>query len=201
MQKGKTKLKYDEVRDLLSLPNPEFPKYASQLINLANIYSQATRPKNVGQMSELMKEFKANGGKTFEDWKKWYLSKYPNAIDEATKKIMEKINDFKKVLNELDEKTIRKWVEDLILVKTFMGLNLQEAILKKVAEEMGKSYRLSTPDEESKGIDGYIGDIPVSIKPSSYLQEKHLKEELKGKIIIYQKKKNEIEIDYSDLLR
>ncbi|WP_456374874.1 MjaI family restriction endonuclease [Methanocaldococcus sp.] len=70
MQDGKTKLKYDEVRDLLSLPNPEFPKYVSQLINLANIYSQATRPKNVGQMSELMKEFKANGGKTFEDWKK-----------------------------------------------------------------------------------------------------------------------------------
>ncbi|CAB3288658.1 protein of unknown function [Methanocaldococcus lauensis] len=35
MQDGKTKLKYDEVRDLLSLPNPEFPKYASQLINLA----------------------------------------------------------------------------------------------------------------------------------------------------------------------
>ena len=132
MQDGKTKLTFEEVRNLLSLPSPKFPKYASQLINLANIYSQATRPKNVGKMSELMKEFKASGGKTFEEWKEWYLSKYPNAIDEATKKIMDKLNEFKKVLDELDEGTIRIWVEDLILVKTFIGLNLQEAILKKL---------------------------------------------------------------------
>jgi len=29
------------------------------------------------------------------------------------------------------------------------------------------NYRLAEPDEESKGIDGYIGDIPVSIKPNT----------------------------------
>lgn len=37
-------------------------------------------------MSELIKEFRKTGGRTFEDWKKWYLQKYPNAIDEATEK-------------------------------------------------------------------------------------------------------------------
>ncbi|EHP88845.1 MjaI family restriction endonuclease [Methanotorris formicicus] len=99
-----------KLENLLSLSSPKFPKYSSQLINLANMYSHATRSKNVGQMSGLMKEFKENGGRTFEDRKKWYLSKYPNAIDEATKKIMKKINEFKKVLNEIDEEIIRNWV-------------------------------------------------------------------------------------------
>jgi len=55
----------------------------------------------------------------------------------------------------------------LVLVKTFIGLKFQEAILKKVASIMGKTYRLTKPEEEAKGIDGFIGDIPVSIKPST----------------------------------
>ena len=35
----------------------EFPKYTTQLINLANQNAGGTRPRVVGQMSELIKEF------------------------------------------------------------------------------------------------------------------------------------------------
>jgi hypothetical protein len=35
---------------------PEFPKYTTQLMNLANQNAQGTRPRVVGQMSELIKE-------------------------------------------------------------------------------------------------------------------------------------------------
>jgi len=35
----------------------DFPKYTSQLINWANQNAQGTRPKIVGQMSELFPEF------------------------------------------------------------------------------------------------------------------------------------------------
>ncbi len=35
----------------------EFPKYTTQLMNLANQNSQGTRPKVVGQMSDLIQEF------------------------------------------------------------------------------------------------------------------------------------------------
>lgn len=34
----------------------EFPKYTSQLINLANQNAQGSRPKTVGQLSELFPE-------------------------------------------------------------------------------------------------------------------------------------------------
>ena len=48
----------------------EFPKYTTQLMNLANQNSQGTRPNLVGQMSELIQEF---GGKKYDDWVIWYL--------------------------------------------------------------------------------------------------------------------------------
>ncbi|WP_200956733.1 MjaI family restriction endonuclease [Thermococcus barophilus] len=204
--RGIIEITFEEERDPLKLPpKPELPKYSSQLINLANQFAQGTRPKVVGQTSELIREFRKNGGRTFEEWKEWYLKKYPKAIDEATRKIWDMLGKFKEALEHLNEEDVRKWVEDLVLVKTYEGLMLQEAILKKVAEEVGAGYRLATPEEESKGIDGIIilknREISVSIKPKTYvMQEKHLPEELKGYLIVYEKKKNKIVIDYSRLL-
>ncbi len=205
-KKGIIEITFEEEREILELPpKPELPKYASQLINLANIFSQGTRPKVVGQMSELIKEFRKSGGRTFEDWKKWYLQRYPNAIDEATEKIWNMINNFKETLELLKKDDVRNWVEDLVLTKTYEGLMLQDAILKKVAEELGGNYRPATIEEESKGIDGVIiiddKEIPVSIKSKTYVnQEKHLSEELRGYLIVYEKKKNKIVVDYSELL-
>ena len=206
INKGIIEITFEEEREILELPpKPELPKYSSQLINLANLFSQGTRPKVVGQMSELIKEFRKSGGRTFEDWKKWYLQKYPNTIDEATEKIWNMLNNFKETLEQLKKDDVRKWVEDLVLIKTYEGLMLQDVILKKVAEELDSNYRFATIEEEAKGIDGIIiidnKEIPVSIKPKSYvMQEKHLLEELKGHLIIYEKKKNKIVIDYSNLL-
>lgn len=95
---------------------------------------------------------------------------------------------------------IEQWVSDLVIVKTFAGLRFQEAILRKGAEIMGTDYRLSNPDEESKGIDGYIGDIPVSIKPQTYKAKPSLPEHIPIKILFYQKIDDGIEVDYSEIL-
>jgi hypothetical protein len=51
-----------------------FPKYTTQIINLANQNVQGTRPKVVGQMSELIHEIPE---KTFKTWMSWYLENYP----------------------------------------------------------------------------------------------------------------------------
>ena len=68
------------------------------------------------------------------------------------------MKDMKQVLQPIDNEIIREWVEDLVIVKTYAGLRFQEAIIKKLAELEGKNYRLAEPGEESKGIDGYIGE-------------------------------------------
>lgn len=186
------KIPYSDIETIIAGEKEKLPKYFSQIINLLNQNAQATRPNIVGQLSELIQECPH---RTFEGWRKWYLTKYPDAIDNATDKIVAKMNDMKQVLQPIDRKIIRNWVEDLVIVKTYAGLRFQEAIIKKLAELEGKDYRLAEPDEESKGIDGYIGEEPVSIKPESYDSMKMLPEIINARIIHYTKGKDGILVE------
>ncbi|MBS3076148.1 MjaI family restriction endonuclease [Candidatus Pacearchaeota archaeon] len=173
-----------------------FPKYTTQIINLANQNSQGTRPKVVGQLSDLIQKCPH---KEYEKWQKWYLEQQPEAIDNATDKIFEMIKNFKESINKIDKEMVRKWVKDLVIDKTFIGLKFQEAILKRVAKLKNTNYKLSTPQEESKGIDGFIGNIPVSIKPITYKTKNMLREKIEVKFIFYEKKKDGINVDISCL--
>jgi ribosomal protein S19 len=191
----KLKMRNEEVTQLLEADVVSFPKYATQLINLANQNAQGTRPDVVGQMSELIQEFR---GRKLEEWEKWYLSSHPEAIERAKTKIMQMIENFKQVITKIDEEMIRAWVKDLVIVKTFVGLKFQEAILKRVAAYTGKSYRTSGPEEEARGVDGYIGDHPVSIKPQTYESKQMLPESIGVQIIYYDKVKDGINIFFEE---
>jgi hypothetical protein len=154
-------------------------------------------PKIVGQMSELIKEFT---GRTLQEWEQWYMEKEPEAIKVATDKIMKMLQNFRETLSNIDRKLVQQWVYGLVVVKAFIGLRFQEAILKKGAEIKGTSYRLAGPEEESKGIDGYIGDLPVSIKPHTYEVKAALSERIAVKIIYYRKLKDGLEVDFGEIL-
>lgn len=144
-------------------------------------------------MSDLIQEFE---GKTFEEWAIWYQERYSDAIEKATDKVFEMVESFKKSIELIDKRLISEWVEDLVLNKTFAGLNFQEAILKKVAESKKTTYKFSTKEEESKGIDGYIDTIPVSIKLSTYKTQNHLLENISANMIFYDKKKDGLVIGF-----
>ena len=146
-------------------------------------------------MSELIQEFR---GKKLEEWGKWYLSSHPEAIEKAKTKIMQMIENFRQVITKIDEEMIRAWVKDLVIVKTFVGLKFQEAILKRVAAHTGKSYMTSDPEEEARRIDGYIGDYPVSIKPQTYESKQMLPESIGVQIIYYEKVKDGINIFFDE---
>lgn len=183
----KIRLRKAEIQEALNVPTYDFPKYTTQLMNIAGQNSQATRPPTVGQMSELIKEFP---GKTFEDWIIWYQKQYPDAIDNATDKIILMIENFKTASLKIDRTLVRSWVEDLVFGKTFTGLKFQEAILRKLAEIKSCGYRLAEPDEESQGIDGFVGEKAVSIKPNTYNTLPNLPESIEVKKIYYEKKKD-----------
>lgn len=191
------KIPNSEILSLLEADTVTFPKYATQIINLANQNAQGTRPSVVGQMSELIQEFK---GSKLKDWEKWYLNNHPEAIKIATNKIFEMIENFKDVMTQIDKDMIESWVRDLVIVKTFVGLKFQEAILKKVANHFKMSYKLAEPSEESQGIDGYIQNIPISIKPISYMAKKSLSEKIEVSKIYYEKVKDGIKITFDDKL-
>jgi len=175
----------------------EFPKYTTQILNIANRNAQGTRPKIVGQMTDLIQEFPH---KTFDEWKKWYLSKMPSAIDDSTEIVSKMVSNMGDAHKKIDEKMIREWIEDLVLVKTYTGLMLQKIILEKISTMTKKKYRLATPKEESKSIDGFVGNMPISIKPTTYKLEKQLPEIIDVPIIYYEIDKNEIKIEIDDKL-
>lgn len=192
----KLKLSNEEIRKYLDIDSPEFPRYTTQLLNLANQNAQGTRPRIVGQMSELIQHFT---GQKLSEWEQWYLKRNPDAIKMATEKVLQMVENLRDAIKKIDRVMVEKWIRDLVVVKTFMGLRFQEAILKRGAEIKGVDYRLSDSAEESKGIDGYIGDIPVSIKPSTYKIKAALPEEIAVKIIYYEKVNNGIEVDYEQI--
>jgi hypothetical protein len=180
------------VEDIIG-KNTEFPKYTTQIMNLANQNAQGTRPKVVGQMSDLIEECPKG---TYEQWVNWYSQRMPQAVDEATEKVFEMIRNLASAITLIDKELVRKWVEDLVLTKTFTGFCFQESILKAVAKRKWVQYRRSTPEEESKFIDGYIGDIPVSIKPVTYKTKGMLHENINVKLIYYEKLKDGIRVEY-----
>ncbi|MBQ7897046.1 MAG: MjaI family restriction endonuclease [Clostridia bacterium] len=176
-----------------------FPKYTSQLINWANQNAQGTRPVVVGQMSELFPEFMdSESDITIENWRDWYTQKYPEAFEKATDKIYAQVQNLREAIQLIDREMVEQWVEDLVIYKTFNGLYVQKAILASLAERKGTTYRLATPEEESVGIDGYVGDVPYSIKPDTYKTMNRLSETINVKMIYYTKKKTGLTIEVEE---
>lgn len=72
---AKSKIKFNDVSSANGTQKIQLPKYSSQVINLANGYSKATRPANVGQVSEDIKTFRDDEtliGYTNQDWINWH---------------------------------------------------------------------------------------------------------------------------------
>jgi len=181
-------------QDVVGKEGAEFPKYTTQIMNLANQNAQGTRPKVVGQMSELIEQCPKG---TYEEWVKWYSQRMPKAIDEATEKVYEMVRNLASAMTVIDKSLVRRWVEDLVLTKTFTGFCFQESILKAIAQRKWVKYRRSTPEEEARFIDGYIGETPVSIKPFTYKTKNMLHENIDVKMIHYEKLKDGIRVEYN----
>lgn len=194
MKMVKKTINNKEISEAFNAKTPTFPRYTTQIINLANQTSQGTRPKVVGQMSELTKIF---NGKTLAEWVIWYTERYPDSIGKAVDKISGMIRNYVDAIGKIDDVMIRSWVSDLVFNKTFCGLRCQSLIIPKLGEIFGKTTREATPDEESNGIDGYIGNKPVQIKADTYKSKEILPEEIKVPIVYYKKTKSGISFEYN----
>ena len=191
------KIKLDKKEALSKIAGKEksFPKYTTQILNIANQNAQATRPKMVGQMSELIKESQAD---SYEQWKDWYLKKHPEAPQKAADKLWEMVKKMKDAMNKIDKEMVEEWVDDLIIDKTAQGLIIQEAVLKILADRCNTDYSFSSQKEEAKGIDGYVGDVPASIKNLSYLPKSQTLSEKIDIEIVYYKTTNQYLYIYLD---
>lgn len=73
----KKKITVQAIQNAVGAPQYEFPKYTTQVINLVNSNAGGTRPRVVGQMSELIQEFP---GQTLNEWVAWYNEQQPEAM-------------------------------------------------------------------------------------------------------------------------
>ena len=197
----KFNIKNDELAAINGSYSTNFPKYTSQLINWANQNAQGTRPRVVGQLSELFPEFeKTSENINIKEWEIWYLDKYPDAINNATDKIWGQINNLKNAISLIDKNMVFEWVKDLVIAKTYNGFYFQEAILSMLAKKTNLSYRLANPNEESKGIDGFVGDIAYSIKPDTYksINARSISDDADVKMIYYAKKSDKIIVEVEE---
>ena len=192
-------LKNESIEGYNESENYSFPKYTSQLINWANQNAQGTRPRVIGQMSELFPEFvNSTHHVVIEYWKQFYLMKHPEAFKEATDRIYAQIENLREAIQLIDREMVERWVEDLIINKTFNGMYVQKAILASLADLKDTDYRLATPEEEAKGIDGFVGGVPYSVKPDTYKTMDRLSEVIDVKMIYYTKTKTGLKIEVED---
>jgi hypothetical protein len=198
MSKKEIKITRKQLQKVADYKPKSFPKYSASLINLLNRWARSTDAKIVGQMSDLVQECPH---KDYDKWREWYLKKHPTAIDDATKLIMAKLKDVENAFKDIDEKIVKIWVEDLVIDKSFWGLKIQEAIIIELEKITNEKCRLANKQEESKGIDGFVGNIPIQIKPSSYKTASNVKnEKLRAKTIYYEKNNDgDFIVDYSEL--
>ena len=119
----KFKISNDEVAGLSNAPRYEFPKYVTQVINLVNSNAGGTRPKVVGQMSELIKEF---DGRSVDEWIEWYTERYPDAVSDATKKIWDMYETMKPAFNAITKEIVENWVKDLVLWKNILWTQIPD---------------------------------------------------------------------------
>ena len=178
-------------------PELIFPKYTTQLMNLANQNAGATRPRNIGQLSDLFPEYLSETNTPdINGWYDWYLANYPDAINQAADKIWSQIENLRNAFPRITPDMVLNWVTDLIINKTFNGLFVQKAILQFISEIEHSTCRLASPYEEAQGIDGFVGETPFSIKPDTYEYMGRLHDQIYVRIITYSKRKDGIVITY-----
>lgn len=201
-QKGELKqLELQTIYDDYCVKKEIFPLYTATLLNLACNTFQANRRSNVGFVSELFQAYKQTEiTPTCETWKTYYKNAVPDGVERCAEKTWEGVQKFRKALESLKKEDCTRYANDLLINKTFEGLAIQEAILDAIAAENGTVHSKHVlAEDEQVGIDGYIGDLPVSIKPESYKQSLS-KDTIEAPIVFYKKaeRKHKIVIQYND---
>ncbi|MDV7350357.1 MjaI family restriction endonuclease [Halorubrum distributum] len=167
------------------------PKYTTYLLRPAVNLSQSNRPRVVGQMSEIIEEFRQeHPDGTFEDWVKYYKTEHDGdeRLEEATETAYPMVEKMRDAFDEIDEAMTHDFLRDLVLFKTYEGFDIQEAILRKLGEMYNEEVTRASAEDESKGIDGYVGDQPVQIKPTTYPDD--LQEGIEVPIVTYDENKS-----------
>jgi hypothetical protein len=157
-----------------SLPSFKWEKYQRGYMGiLNNAYNQSCNcgTKVLGDMSEITSSFE---GGSYDDFIEYYYRVHDGKKRrrQAVKRMAENIiKRVRAVGGDVPDSKAVKWSNRYIhsmLVNSYRGFMDEARAIELVADELGEEWRVASSDEESDGIDGYIGDQSVQVKPLSY---------------------------------
>lgn len=153
-----------------------FPLYSKPILNIATQNSKATQPRYVGSMKEYWIEFMKTGGRSVDEWEHWYMSNDGEAkIDAGTEKLYNMLNRMPLDHSVFTREIARNYILDLVINKTHYGMSGEYYSVIAVAKYFDMPHRFSTAEEESQGIDAWIGDCPVQVKPEDSVTKHHVR--------------------------
>lgn len=144
-------------------------------------------------MKELWLEFSDTGvPDTLGNWEAFYANRWgTDGLDSATEKLYEMIQ--KMGIPWIDETMCADYVDEVIYNKTHFGMGGESTAIAVAAEYFDLPYRFSNAEEESQGIDGWIGEHPVQVKPADSYKKNHVfngADTEETLVITYEKKKH-----------
>lgn len=174
-------------------------KYHSAFLNTVNKDARSSRPETVGKLAtEIFPEYVEQSTEPSPvDWKQHYQESYPERYKEGLEKFKKQFEAEKEAINSITEQDLNDYYDDLMFNKTFAGLYVQDKILKDIAAEKEATYRKSSAIEEGQGIDGYIDEVPYSVKSETYKNSAAKNNEtINAKMVYYTENKKSKTINY-----
>lgn len=169
------KLTAKHYKDIAQPVRRQWPKYATQLLNIATQNSKATHAKTNGSVKEMWLKMRSKGiNGTLDNWTKFYQQERGGEqnLIEAGQKVYAMLQ--KMGIPWITEEMCIDYIKELVYNKTHMGLGGEEMAIQAVARYYGKTYRFSNAKEEAQGIDGWVGDKPVQVKPEGSVFKGHV---------------------------
>ncbi len=190
------KLTATDFKNVVRRDRCSFPLNTKPILNIATQNSQCTRAKIVGSMKETFLEFqKARQGLSVDDWENFYLNtKGGHAkIQAATDKLFEYLNKMPLDHSVFTRQLAQEYILDLVINKTHYGMSGEYHAVLAASTHFELPYRFSTAEEESQGIDAWIGTFPVQVKPHDSVAKHHVRNTAdteKTLVITYEAKKD-----------
>lgn len=202
--------KYSRYNNALLIPRASLETYSFNLIDKAVEACRSNRKEEIGSFSDMHQTFNSTEHTGLNNWKKYAFINMPKGcvdkfVTTTKKQLYTMLTMFLKPAQyefntELVDKQIRIYFYDLAIIGTYKGMRNQYNIIRSVASRLNCEYQpYSTPQEESKNIDGYINGHPVSVKPESFKRRHRVTIKDSIAIIYYDTENHTYECDFDRL--
>jgi hypothetical protein len=181
-----------------------------RFFNMVSSELQSFSKDNIGSHHRLY--FSSEKPSSPSEWNTMYIKRNKVKIKKAINGIIERLEEGFQygvygglaVTKKQKEKMItrvREYAYLFLKYDSYHGLVIQEACIIFAAKKLDKRFRHSSDEVDSKGVDGHLNSIPVSVKPKNFKFSKYAGLKAVGvPTIEYKNNKNgTIEIDITEL--